>query len=167
MGDSPVLPAIRSKWSCLPRYRRASRRDSRRENVAVTPRNAAKRPNCLTRLVTAMMGSACEGAVLGSFTVEWFSSEKPTARYRVTPFEEPCESVMFFGGSVLGVPDARISGFRRRILRRTFGLQALAWNTPSFPKLPSASACELSLNVSGGASVPRRLPAGSGLAQPG
>src|SRR5208282_2508593 len=31
---------------------------------------------------------------------------------------------------------------------------ALAWKTPSRPKLPSASACESSLKVSGGASVP-------------
>src|SRR6185312_2478589 len=31
---------------------------------------------------------------------------------------------------------------------------SLAWKTPSRPKLPAASACALSLKVSGGASVP-------------
>src|SRR6516162_2999342 len=47
-------------------------------NDALTPRRAAKRPNCLTRFVTVMIGPACVGAALGSFTVELVSSPKPT-----------------------------------------------------------------------------------------
>ena len=35
-----------------------------------------------------------------------------------------------------------------------FACSCLAWNTPSRPKLPSARACDSSLKVSGGASVP-------------
>src|SRR6476620_1078980 len=100
-----------------------------------------------------MMGAAWGCAVWESFTIELVSSEKPTACYRVTPFE-PSFSVMLLGGSVFGVPVAGSPGFAGAYLDAHFACSALAWNTPSLPKLPSASAWELSLKVSGGGSVP-------------
>src|SRR4029077_5983416 len=118
MRSSVVFPAPLSPRMA---YKR------RRSNDALTPRSAAKRPNCLIRFVTVMTGPAFGCAVLGSFTIELVSSEKPTANYRVTPtFEDLFCSVMLLGVSPLGVPLAGDPGCAGAYLDAHFACRPLA-----------------------------------------
>ena len=153
---APVPRVSAAAWSCPHRCRRGWRTAAWRSNDAVTPRKAAKRPNCFTRFVTVMIGSACARAVLGSFTVEWNFVREAAWLQRHTPcFVELLplgHALRLFGLRRSRLPDH--PAWRGAYFDAHFACSALAWNTPSLPKLPSASACELSLNVSGGGSVP-------------
>jgi hypothetical protein len=59
-----------------------------------------------------------------------------------------------FAGAVPGFASPGCSGVAGAYLLAHLACKAFAWNTPSRPYEPSASACELSLNVSGGGSDP-------------
>src|SRR5271155_5565652 len=52
------------------------------------------------------------------------------------------------------IPFAGVPGCCGAYFDAHLACSALAWKTPSGPILPSARACDSSLNVSGGASVP-------------
>src|SRR5208283_775500 len=68
------------------------------------------------------------------------------------PAAEPVFCDMLLAGSLAGVAPGW-PGFGA-YFDAHLACSCLAWKTPSRPKLPSARACESSLKVSGGASVP-------------